>query len=115
MGERRTTRTLAVLATGFAAVAVALLASAWLFNASPQGASCYTDAGYASIKSHAETRVSLATGALLCTAASALICVAGIVRAAGHRLAFALSLVPLFALGWIGLAALIISAMYCQN
>jgi hypothetical protein len=110
-----TTRMLAVLTTAFAALAVALVASAWLLNPYPDGASCYTDQGFASIKAHADLNESLAMGALLCTAVSGFICVVGIARATGHRLAFALGLVPLFAMGLLALALLFISGFYCQN
>ena len=87
----------------------------WLLNPYPDGTSCYTEQGYASIKAPADENVSLATGALLCTAVSGLTCVVGVARAAGHRLAFALGLFPLFAIGLLALAQLFISAFYCQN
>jgi archaellum biogenesis protein FlaJ (TadC family) len=110
-----TTRILAVLATAFAALALALFASILLLNPYPDGASCYTEQGYASIKDHASANASLATFALLFTAVSGLTCVVGIARAAGHRLAFALGLVPLFVIGWLAVAVLIISGLNCQN
>ena len=115
MGGWSTTRILAVLAAAFAAVAVALVASAWLLNPYPDGASCYTEQGYASIKAHADDNASLAPGAILCTAVSGLMCVVGVARAAGHQRAFALGLLPLFAMGLLALAQLFISGFYCQN
>jgi hypothetical protein len=115
VGDWSTTRILAVLAAAFAAVAVALVASVWLLNPYPDGTSCYTEQGYASIKAHADDNVSLATGALLCTAVSGIICVVGVARAAGYQLAFALGLLPLFAMGLLAVAHLFISGFYCQN
>jgi hypothetical protein len=115
VGDWSTTRILAGLAAAFTAVAVALVASVWLLNPYPDGASCYTQQGYASIKAHAADDVSLATGALLCTVVSGVTCVVGVARAAGRRLAFAFGLLPLFAIGLLALAQLFISGFYCQN
>lgn len=115
MGDWSTTRLLAVLAAVFAAVAAALVGSIWLLNPYPDGASCYTEQGYTTIKANADANVSLATGALLCTAVSGFTCVVGITRAAGHRRAFALGLLPLFVMGLLALALLFISGFYCQN
>src|SRR3954447_7143 len=110
-----TTRMMAVLAATFAGIAVALLASVWLGISYPHGASCYTDAGYAAIKANAQANESLAIFALALTAVSVLICAVGVVRATGHRAAFALSLVPLILVGLAGLFTLFVSAFYCQN
>jgi len=110
-----TTGILAVLATAFAALALALFASMWLFNPYPEGATCYTAQGYASIKDHANANATLAMFALLCAAVGGLTCVVGITSAAGHRLAFALGLVPLFVMGWLAVVVLIVSGLNCQN
>jgi hypothetical protein len=110
-----TTRILAVLAAAFAALALALFAGMWLLNPYPDGASCYTEQGYASITAHANANASLATLALLFAAVSGLTCGVGVARAAGHRLAFALGLVPLFVMGWLAVAVLIVSGLNCQN
>jgi hypothetical protein len=109
------TRSLALLAAAFAAVAVLLLASAWLFNRPPADASCETTAGYAAIKSHSEANASVALIALLCTALSGVVCLAGAVRAAGYRLLFGLAVLPLVALGFVSLVVVIGSGLYCQN
>lgn len=109
------TRSLALLAAAFGAVAVLLLASAWLFNRPPADASCGTTAGYAAIKSHSEANASVALIALLCTALSGVVCLAGAVRAAGYRLLFGLAVLPLVALGLVSLVVVIGSGLYCQN
>lgn len=60
----------AVTAAVFAAVAVVLLASVWLFNPIPEGADCAGDEGYAAMKAHAEANGSPAGFALLFTGLS---------------------------------------------
>ena len=115
MADWSTTRIMAVLAGMSAGVAVALLVSVWLFIGYPDGASCYTEAGYAAIKSHAEANESRAILALVLTAVSGLICAAGVVQATGHRAAFAFSLLPVFLVGLAGLFTLFVSAFFCQN
>jgi hypothetical protein len=115
MSHWSSTRITAVLAVCFAALAVVLIASVWLFNPSPEGASCYTDDGYAAIQAHAEANVSLALFALLSTAVCAAICLVGALRAACYRLGFALAMLPLLVLGLLCLAVVIASGLYCQN
>jgi hypothetical protein len=115
MSHWSSTRITAVLAVCFAALAVVLIASVWLFNPSPEGASCYTDDGYAAIQAHAEANVSLALFALLSTAVCAVICLVGALRAARYRLGFALAMLPLLVLGLLCLAVVIASGLYCQN
>jgi hypothetical protein len=110
-----TTRILAVTAAVFAAVAVVLLASVWLFNPIPQGADCGGDKGYAAMKAHAEANGSLAGFALLFIGLSGVVCLVGAVRATGYRLLFALGVVPLLVIAFVSLAVLIASGLYCQN
>ena len=78
-----TTRILAVTAAVFAAVAVVLLASVWLFNPIPQGADCGSDEGYAAMKAHADANGSLAGFALLFTGLGGVVCLVGAVRGTG--------------------------------
>lgn len=99
----------------FAAVAVVLLASVWLFNPIPQGADCGGDEGYAAMKAHAEANGSLAGFALLFTGLSGVVCLVGAVRGTGYRLLFALGFVPLLVITFVSLAVLKASGLYCQN
>jgi hypothetical protein len=110
-----TTRILAVTAAVFAAVAVVLLASVWLFNLIPQGADCGSDEGYAAMKAHADANGSLAGFALLFTGLSSVVCLVGAVRGTRYRLLFALGVVPLLVITFVSLAVLIASGLYCQN
>ena len=110
-----TNRILAVTAAVFAAVALVLLASVWLFNPIPQGADCASDEGYAAMQAHADANRSLAGFALLFTGLGGVVSLVGAVRATGYRLLFALGVVPLLVIAFVSLAVLIASGLYCQN
>ena len=91
------------------------MASTWLLNPYPASASCETADGYAAIKAHAEANSVLALLGLASAAVGAAVCLAGAVKAGGHRLAFVLGLVPFVGIGFVSLALLVVSGLYCQN
>ena len=90
MASSRTVNRLAVAVCALGASALAFLASMWLLNPYPAGASCDTDHGYAEIKAHAEANSTLAP-------------------------LFTLGVLPFLAIGFVSFAALIGSGLYCQN
>lgn len=104
---------LSALASG--CVGLAFVASTWLLNPFPTGASCYTADGYAAIKAHADANGVLAFLALACAAVGGTVCLVGAVKAKGHRVAFALGLLPFVGIALVSLALLLVSAFYCQN
>jgi hypothetical protein len=108
-------RAFALPALAFGLIALAFLASSWLLNPYPTGASCDTRDGYTAIKAHANTNGVLALLALASAAIGGVVCVAGVVKARGHRVAFLLGVVPLLPIGFLSLALLVVSGLYCQN
>jgi hypothetical protein len=108
-------RALAVAAVALGLVALAFLASTSLLNPYPTGARCETSAGYAAIKAHADTNGVLALLALATAAVGAAVCVAGAVKARTYRVTFVLGILPFLGLGFVSLALLIGSGLYCQN
>jgi hypothetical protein len=96
-------------------IALGLLASVWLLNPYPTGASCSTPDGYAAIQAHAHTNSLLAALAVSCAAIGAAVCIAGAVKAAGHRMEFVLGVVPFVGVAFFSLVLLIASGLYCQN
>jgi len=111
----RTTRSLAIAACAIGLVAVGLLAGARFLNPYPADASCYSEEGYAAIKAHAQTNSSLALFALACAGMGAAVCLAGAVKATGHRAQFVLGVLPFVGLGFFSIVVLIGSGLYCQN
>ena len=121
-------RKTALLACALGAVAVGCLGSAWLLNPYPVDAQCATPDGYAAIKAHAETNGVLTLVALASAVCGAVICVAGAFTARGGRIelprtplfvspsaVFLLGLVAFLCIGFVSLAGLIASGLYCQS
>lgn len=115
MRPSRTAQSLAVIACALGLIALALLGSIWLMNPYPTGARCETADGYAAIKAHAEADGTLALLALSFAAVGAIVCVAGAVKAVGHRVEFVLGVLPFAVIGFLSIALLIVSGLYCQN
>lgn len=96
-------------------IALGSLASVWLLNPYPTGATCSTPGGYAAIQAHAHTNSLLAVLALSCAATGAAVCIAGAGKATGHRMEFVLGIVPFVGVAFFSLVLLIASGLYCQN
>ena len=115
MTSARTAQSLAISACVLGVVALGLLGSSWVLNSYPASARCETADGYAAIRAHAQANGQLAFAALLLGVVGTAVCIAGAIRAADHRLAFVVGVVPFVAISLVSIPLLIVSGLYCQN